>query len=223
MRRWLLAAPACALGLVLYDYPQAAPAQSAAASPPAGAAQLAHPARGFSPLTHCPELRVADEGELAVIVFLVGSTGVPTQASVRASSGSPELDAAAVKCVRALHFLPLARLGDGVAIDSWQQLGLRWAKSTGTHADTATPAAAPAAAGSAAMPAARRVAVRVCVDESGQLARDPTLTHSSGDPAADEAALRIARAGSGYYRPARTPDGTARAGCQQLAISDEKD
>lgn len=56
-------------------------------------------------------------------------------------------------------------------------------------------------------PAARRLgeagaaAVRVCVDPHGRLAADPTIVQSSGIPRLDQGALRLAKAGSGHYRP----------------------
>jgi TonB family protein len=43
--------------------------------------------------------------------------------------------------------------------------------------------------------------VRVCVDPQGRLASDPVVTASSGIRRLDEAALNLAKAGSGHYRP----------------------
>jgi TonB family protein len=43
--------------------------------------------------------------------------------------------------------------------------------------------------------------VQVCVDARGRLTADPTLAASSGSSRLDEASLRVARAGSGHYRP----------------------
>jgi TonB family protein len=60
--------------------------------------------------------------------------------------------------------------------------------------------------------------VRVCADEAGKLTQDPVITRSSGDPGLDEAALRIARSGAPYYRPAGA---TSITGCAQLAIQFE--
>ena len=42
--------------------------------------------------------------------------------------------------------------------------------------------------------------VRVCVDVAGKLTADPRIAQSSGIERLDEGALRLARAGSGYYR-----------------------
>jgi TonB family protein len=56
-------------------------------------------------------------------------------------------------------------------------------------------------------PAARRLgeagatAVRVCVDPNGRLTGDPAIVQSSGIAQIDGGALRLARAGSGHYRP----------------------
>ena len=59
-----------------------------------------------------------------------------------------------------------------------------------------------------------RAEVRVCVDDSGKVIQDPQITRSSGDAQFDTSALSIAKAGSGYYRPA--------AGCLQLSMRNEK-
>jgi len=50
---------------------------------------------------------------------------------------------------------------------------------------------------------------------------DPTIIRSSGDPGLDEAAVAIAKSGSGYYRPATTLGGKPVSGCAQLAIKFE--
>lgn len=56
-------------------------------------------------------------------------------------------------------------------------------------------------------PAARRLgetgaaAVRVCVDPNGRLTAEPAIVQSSGIARIDGGALRLARAGSGHYRP----------------------
>ena len=48
--------------------------------------------------------------------------------------------------------------------------------------------------------------VRVCVDAKGRLSSDPTTLKGSGSARLDEGALKLARAGSGHYRPT-TEDG----------------
>ena len=71
--------------------------------------------------------------------------------------------------------------------------------------------------------AARRIgeqgisAVRVCVDEKGRLTEAPTLAQSSGSARIDEGALRLARAGSGRYRPS-TEDGQPVSSCFPFRI-----
>ena len=57
-----------------------------------------------------------------------------------------------------------------------------------------------------------------CADASGTLQGDPTLVSSSGNPKADEAALRIARSGAPYFRAGS--DGSA-GGCARLTIGFE--
>ncbi len=59
--------------------------------------------------------------------------------------------------------------------------------------------------------------VRVCVDSRGRLASDPTTMQGSGSARLDEAALRLARAGSGHYRAA-TEDGQPVNSCYPVAI-----
>jgi TonB family protein len=199
----------------------------------------------FDPASRCPDLRKADieDPSVAVVVFVVGPSGVPSQPAIRTSSGAPALDAAAIDCVMKLRFRPATSLGEGTPVSSWQQAAWRWAKAAAPHppetaaAAVATPVApalptagaatAGASSTSAAVagspprqaPAAVGTAeVQVCVDAAGKLTRDPALVHSSGDPSFDAAALRIARSGSGHYRPAMDPGGHAVPGCEQLSL-----
>jgi TonB family protein len=65
------------------------------------------------------------------------------------------------------------------------------------------------------------VTVRVCVDETGRLKQDPTIVQSSGKAALDQAAVRIAAAGSAYYRPETSSNAPPASGCAQLAIKFE--
>ena len=243
-----------------------------AAPPPAsGDVRQAHVALGFNADKRCPELRSADlrDPAVAVVLFRVGPSGVPSDPSVKSSSGSAALDAAAVKCVQQLRFQPATSFGEGSAVASWQQIAWKWvnpqahqddvaaaasqlpapASAPGTAsaaapaattaataiAATATAGALTAAAASAApgdgtvgggaagtaLPAADGADVRVCVDAAGKLAHEPTVTRSSGDAAFDQAAVRIARSGSGYYPPP-TVNGKPVAGCVRLTIRPEK-
>lgn len=59
--------------------------------------------------------------------------------------------------------------------------------------------------------------VRVCVDPKGRLTSDPTTVKSSGSARLDEGALKLARAGSGHYRPT-TEDGQPVSSCYPLGI-----
>ena len=190
----------------------------------------AHPAVRYDPKERCPDLRVSDEGEVVAVVFLVNASGAPSQARVRAPSQVPGLDVAAVGCVMKIRFQPATRPGDAQPVDSWQQLSLRYAApahGAAAPAATATPAAGVAAAGTAvaagavtgaASSAGATSSVRVCTGAAGQLTQDPKVTRSSGDPALDAAAVRVARAGAGNYRPA---SGAALSGCAQLSITFE--
>lgn len=183
----------------------------------------AHPALRFDPASRCTDVRPAgpDDEPVAVVLFQVGSTGVPSKATVKASSGAADLDAAAASCVLKLRFQPATRMGDGVAIDSWQQMAWKRARVSAAtvlpQADVATASVAPPAApaGTASAPGAAQI--RVCVDAGGSLTAAPTLTRSSGDAGFDQAALQVARSGSGSYRAAGSP----AAPCLQLTLRPE--
>jgi TonB family protein len=193
---------------------------------------------GFNPTTRCPELRIADEGTIAVVVFWLPRSGTPSQISIKSSSGSNVLDSAAISCVSRLRFAAATTLGDGDPIDSWQQIAFRWA-SQGNADETramtsqnplsgASRASEPIAGAPAQIAANARqddsgghaniVTVHVCVDETGRLKQDPTIVHSSGMASLDQAAVRIAASGSAYYRPDTSSNGAPASGCAQLAI-----
>lgn len=180
----------------------------AAAAVPAGAATpdvlIAHPAVRYDPKERCPELRVSDEGDAVVVVFLVNPYGAPSQAHVRAPSTVPGLDAAALSCVLKIRFQPATRPGDAQPLESWQQLSLRYAAPALVAAAPAA-TAAPAAAAGLAIPAGRSggstSSVHVCTDAAGQLTQAPQVTHSSGDAALDAAAVQVARSGPATTAP----------------------
>jgi len=217
IRRSALFACAAFLGVL------AAPAW---AGPPAGAElREASVAVGYDPRGRCPGLIQTDiqEPSAALIVLVVGPSGVPSQPSIKLSSGSEGLDAAALSCVMKLRFLPAVRAGEGSAMESWQEIAWKWGREhfaqAGTAPATATAAMgvtagaaapAPAPAPAAPQPAAGGAEVRVCADESGKLTQDPVITRSSGNPGFDAAALRIARSGA-----------ASLTGCAQLAIKFE--
>jgi TonB family protein len=60
--------------------------------------------------------------------------------------------------------------------------------------------------------------IHVCVDGSGRLTGDPTVVKTSGFTRLDEGALKLARAGSGHYRPT-TEDGRPVSSCYPLLIT----
>jgi len=186
-----------------------------AQKPGADRALRARIALRFDPIARCPDVRPAvDEDEVvAVVLFQVGSTGVPSRPSIKSSSGSEALDAAALDCVLKLRFQPATRIGDGVAIDSWQEMAWKQARRAAGQNSVATTKGLESAHPSDGTPE-----VQACVDEAGKLAQDPSIIHSSGDPSLDEAAVKIARSGAGYYRPATTAEGKSLSGCVQLTI-----
>ena len=184
----------------------------------------------------CPDIQVADAGATAVVVFWLQRNGAPSRMSIRSSSGSDALDAAAMSCVSKLQFPPATTLGDGQLIDSWQQITLAWASQGSTGETRATTSRSPDARGASApitaAPArvmgdprqddagsqANSVTVRVCADATGKLTQDPTIVRSSGRASLDQAAVKIAAAGAAYYRPDAGSSGAAASGCAQLAI-----
>ncbi len=190
---------------------------------------LAHPAVRYDPKDRCPDLRISDEGDTATVVFMVSAYGTPSQASVRAPSGITGLDEAAVACVLRLKFQPATRPGDAQPLDTWQQLGLRYAARAApptaaaasatplARATSATPTAA-IAAGSAAHAGGGASEVHVCADTSGKLTQEPVITHSSGSAALDAAAVMIAKSGAASYHPADAP---GVSGCAQLQVTFE--
>src|SRR5262249_47596766 len=157
------------------------------------------------------------EPSAALIVLVVGPSGVPSQPSLKTSSGSESLDTAAMSCVGKLRFLPAVRAGEGSAMASWQEIAWKWGRE---HFTQTPPSAGPAPVAALASRGvgAAGAEVRVCVDESGRLTQDAVVTRSSGDPGLDQAALKIARSGAPYYRPAGA---TSLTGCAQLAIKFE--
>lgn len=60
-------------------------------------------------------------------------------------------------------------------------------------------------------------AVRVCVGPAGSLTSNPTILQSSGSAQLDAGALRLARAGSGHYRPS-TENGRPVSACYAFRI-----
>ena len=216
--------------LVLAAQPQAGVAQDRSSAPAAGELINARLAWGADPAKRCPDLRqaVAPEGTMTVVQFRVGPTGVPSQASIRTSSGSAGFDAAAMSCVLKLHFLPATHAGDGAAVDSWQQMALK----------SAGPVSAPQTArcdtsptqGSVVMAdpqelddkkhapvaAMQRAGVCVCIDETGKLAQPPVLTDSSGVPAFDKAALELTSAA--HYRAAASASDRPPQGCFRFKV-----
>ncbi len=60
--------------------------------------------------------------------------------------------------------------------------------------------------------------VQACVDRSGRLTAAPAVTRSSGTASLDAGALRLARAGSGHYRPS-TANGQPVDSCFELRFT----
>ena len=59
--------------------------------------------------------------------------------------------------------------------------------------------------------------VHVCVDATGRLSGLPSLDQATGSPRLDAAALALAKAGSGHYRPA-TEDGRPVGSCYAFRV-----
>jgi len=196
---------------------------------------------GFNPKKRCPDLRIADGGTMAVVVFWLPRSGIPSKIFIKSPSGSNALDSAAIGCVSILRFAPATTVGDGESIDSWQQIAFRWANQgnadetrvmTSKNPLSGSSQASESIAGAPARTAtnarqddsggqANSVTVHVCVDETGRLEQEPTIVHSSGMASLDQAAVRIAASGSAYYRPDTSSNGQPLSGCAQLAIKFE--
>jgi TonB family protein len=217
--------------LLLAAQPGATVAQNRSSVPAADDLISARPAWNSDPAKRCPDLQHAGapEGAVAVVQFRVGPTGVPSRASIRTPSGSTGFDAAAMSCVLKLHFLPATHAGDGVAVDSWQQLALKSAGSVGApqtaHCDTSPAQTSVVMTDPQELddkkraqpgPATQRAGVCVCVDETGKLAQPPVLTDSSGVPAFDKAALELSN--SAHYRPATSASGQPTQGCFRFKV-----
>jgi TonB family protein len=172
---------------------------------------------GFNPKTHCPDLRAADEGTKAVVVFWVPRGGAPSHISIKSSSGSNALDSAAISCVSKLRFAPATQLGDGEPFAAWQQFALRWAVQ-GNAEETRAMSSQSQLSGASH---ADSVTVHVCADETGRLEKEPTIVHSSGIASLDQAAVRVAASGSANYRPDTSSEGPPVSGCVQMAIKFE--
>ena len=219
MNSWFSMTLMCAV-LIVRAGISAAQTQPVPDNPP-----LAQTSLGFNPKTRCPDLRIADEGTLAVVVFWVPRSGIPSQISIKSSSGSNDLDSAAVRCVAKLRFAPVTRLGDGEPLDAWQQIAWRWAAGGRAEASESVAGAPNPIAAERRQNDARgqadSVTVHVCVDDTGKLKQDPTIVHSSGNAGLDAAAVQIAASGSAYYRPGTSLDGVPLSGCAQLAIKFE--
>jgi TonB family protein len=59
--------------------------------------------------------------------------------------------------------------------------------------------------------------IKVCVDPKGRLTSDPALVQSTGSARLDEGALKLAKAGSGHYRPT-TEDGQPVNSCYPFRV-----
>jgi TonB family protein len=212
MHNWLGATLTCVVLSVPVDV-HAAPVPPVPENP-----LQAQTALGFNLKIRCPDLRITDAGTMAVVVFWLPSSGIPSHISIRSSSGSNALDSATISCVSRLRFAAATTLGSGDPIDSWQQIALSWA-SPASEPIAGTPAKITAnAKQDDSRGQANNVIVHVCVDEAGKLEQDPTIVHSSGIASLDQAAVRIAASGSAYYRPDTSRNGPPASGCAQLAI-----
>jgi protein TonB len=71
-----------------------------------------------------PQLRVAAIQGRVILAVLVRADGSVAQVTVRSTSGSGILDAAAMRAAQDWRFRPATR--DGVAIDSWAIIPVRF-------------------------------------------------------------------------------------------------
>jgi TonB family protein len=209
MRNWLVAVLLCGcLGGVVHGA-QLPPVPD---HPPPAQTSL-----GFNASSRCPDLRMDDEGTVAVVVFWLSRSGIASHISVKSSSGSKALDDAAAACVSKLRFAPKTTIGSGDPVDSWQQAAFRWTDH-GAANETRAAAEATAKSQDESNVQGKSATVHVCVDETGKLKQDPTIVHSSGVASVDQAAVKIAASGSAYYRSDKPSGGAPATGCAQLTI-----
>jgi TonB family protein len=212
MQNWLGATFTCVVLSIPVDV-HAAPVPPVPENP-----RYAQTSLGFNLKTRCPDLRISDEGTMAVAVFWLPSSGVPSRISIRSTSGSDALDSATISCISRLRFAAATTIGSGDPIDSWQQIALSWASRASEPIAGAQAKITANAKQDDSRRQANNVTVHVCVDEAGKLEQDPTIVHSSGIASLDQAAVRIAQSGSAYYRPDTSPNGPPASGCAQLTI-----
>ena len=208
----------------------------AACAPFARGAEAATPVAGPGPgvvmgrildpyyQTRCP-LPVAANTVFAERVTRIRVTtdahGVLTSAEVRWSSGYPQLDAAALGCIRKQRFSPTTR--DGVPVAAVQFLAWWWkARPKPLRTCDVSPNVSDAASLPDGIVSNVRVLVRptehpassvvcVCTDESGNRVGDPVLSASSQSERLDRATMTIARKLPPY------PEGGA--GCMRVLLN----
>jgi hypothetical protein len=68
------------------------------------------------------------------------------------------------------------------------------------------------------VPPSGRSVLCVCIDAKGKLTQEPLITESSGDSKVDSGAVKLARSGSGRYKPSIV-GGQPQKGCFRFAIN----
>jgi TonB family protein len=157
------------------------------------------------------------EGETRLRVTL-DAAGIPTNAEVSGSSGSAQLDSAAVECVKKERFAPIMR--NAVAVPGTGEVVWKWALPAASprlpnplplqtckdslpdpHAArnwippglVGTLTIRPPPAVSSQVPDGASTVVCLCDDASGKLSGEPVLSISSGNSLLDQGTLGFAR------------------------------
>jgi TonB family protein len=199
----------------------------------AGSGHYVPATKNGKPVESCFVFRVVSNQDPPYDPVVAAQHAIPDSADIRAcvgvdgkltedptvarSSGNPRLDDGALRLAKAGsgRYTPLTANGKPVAGCFVFRVVFELQK----HLGDGFPAArdfypqASRLAGESGSPT-----VHVCVWPSGNVSGVPTVKLTSGNPRLDEAALALARAGSGHYKP-DTEDGKPVSSCFVFSVS----
>jgi len=140
--------------------------------------------------------RTADK---TLLSLLVDETGKLSNISVKESSGSEDLDGAAVECLRKAQFQPATR--DGQAVKSLSLMPWRWTQpSISRTCDAAVAASSLGSQKADAQVWPKPAFVCFCFGDSGESQDKPTVVRSTGYRDADKMAVDVTELKSAAYQ-----------------------
>lgn len=143
-------------------------------------------------------LQARVEGE-TVLSVLIDETGKLSNIGVQQSSGSEDLDNAALECMKTVQFQPATR--DGHAIASRSVAPFRWKLPTISRTCDAAVSASSLGSGQAAASVWPKPAyVCFCFGDGGEAQGKPTVVRSTGYRDADKMAVDVAELKSAAYQ-----------------------